>query len=929
MSILNNSLLLGAPAGGAAGYGISRSLRFNSSDSAYLSRTPSSAGNRKTWTWAGWVKRSALSGSRQAIFVCADGGASFYTGLEFDASERITVYDSATSGAIARVTTAVFRDISSWYHILLSVDTTSATADNRVRLFVNGSEITVFTTKANPTQNADTYVNAAVAHSTGSWAPAAGLFFNGYLADIHFIDGQALDPSSFTEVSATTGQLIPKTYSGTYGTNGFWLKFADNSSNTATTLGVDSSGNGNNWTPNNLSVTGQALIGYPQGLSAGSGSVTDRTLAFDGNTVTFAIAGSSTTITFTPPSSISFSSKLEFWTTNGDGPGSNDQRYSYNGGAEVSCSGGEWTTVVTGSGTLTSLSVRNTVGSVSRLSAIRVDNSILIYDSGLNNDSLVDTPTSYGTDTGAGGSVRGNYCTWNPLFANSAFTISNGNLDLATSSVSDRVCASTFGLSSGKWYWEVTFNSGAGVGIGVCTSAVNLASYLGSSSASRSYDWDGKKYPGAASYGATYTTGDVIGVAVDVDAGTLVYYKNGVSQGTAFTDLAGSTWFPALGDQSSAGNVAISANFGQRPFAYTAPSGFKALCDTNLPSPQVAKPSSLFNAILWTGNGASSRSITGLDFSPDFVWIKNRTNPSENSLFDTVRGAAKTLYSNQTAAELATSDYGHVSSFDANGFTLANGASGTYPNLATNWNGSGIVGWAWDAGSTTVTNTQGSITSSVRANPSAGFSVVTFTYPSSGSFTVGHGLGVTPSLIITKHRNRTSDWYVYHSSATTTSQYLVLNSTAAVGTAANVWGSGSITSVVFGGTVGTSGISGDTEVAYCFAPVAGLSAFGSYTGNGSADGPMVYTGFRPRWVMVKYTSNNGSWEILDSERGAYNVNNKGLAANESSAEFAYLSFDFTSNGFKLRTTDSYANASNGNYVYAAFAESPFQFSRAR
>jgi hypothetical protein len=204
------------------------------------------------------------------------------------------------------------------------------------------------------------------------------------------------------------------------------------------------------------------------------------------------------------------------------------------------------------------------------LSGIRVDGTVLINATPAANDSLVDSPTSYGTpDTGVGGEVRGNYCTWNPLFANSAFSISNGNLDLTTSSVYNTICASTFGLSSGKWYWEITINSGAGAGIGVCTSAVNLANFLGGTSASRSYDWTGQKYPGGASYGASYTVGDIIGVAIDVDAGTLVYYKNGVSQGTAFTDLAGSTWFPAIGDQGAGADIAISANFGQRPFAYT------------------------------------------------------------------------------------------------------------------------------------------------------------------------------------------------------------------------------------------------------------------------------------------------------------------------------------------------------------------------
>jgi hypothetical protein len=316
-----------------------------------------------------------------------------------------------------------------------------------------------------------------------------------------------------------------------------------------------------------------------------------------------------------------------------------------------------------------------------------------------------------------GGEVRGNYCTWNPLFTNSAFSISNGNLDLTTSSVYNTICASTFGLSSGKWYWEITINSGAGAGIGVCTSAVNLANFLGGTSASRSYDWTGQKYPGGASYGASYTVGDIIGVAIDVDAGTLVYYKNGVSQGTAFTDLAGSTWFPAIGDQGAGADIAISANFGQRPFAYPL-SGFKALCTTNLPEPTIADGSTVMDVALYTGNG-STQTISGLNFSPDFVWIKSRSGAGYyHELYDTIRGATNRLFSNLPNTESANAN--SLTSFDSAGFTLgsndgANGSSQTY------------VAWTWDAGSSTVTNTEGSITSQVRANASAGFSVVTYT----------------------------------------------------------------------------------------------------------------------------------------------------------------------------------------------------------
>ena len=710
------SILLGNPfflnAGAAGGYQISRSLRFNSADSAYLSRTMSSASS--TYTLSMWVKRSVLTSNYDYLFSSGNAGIAFYTG-----TDQFYIFD----GTNVHLTSGVYRDTSAWYHILLSVSSNTGAAYINGTQVLSGKNTASLSTTANAT-NIGRYYNSG----------SGDFYFDGYIADVYLIDGQALTPSSFGQLDANN-EWQPKTYTGTFGTNGFWLKFADNSSNTATTLGVDSSGNGNNWTPNNLSVTGQALIGYPQGLSAGSGSVTDRTLAFDGNTVTFAVAGSSTTITFTPPSSISFSSKLEFWTTNGGGPGSNDQRYSYNGGAEVSCSGGEWTTVVTGSGTLTSLSVRNTVGSVSRLSAIRVDNSILIYDSGSNNDSLVDTPTSYGTDTGVGGSVRGNYCTANPL-AIGGGTLSNGNLYyVRVSDPSGNTAGkvlTTIATSTGKWYFEYTVatSSTSSAAIGITSNIQGTAAALGGTNYvgmfSYEYCWraSGQTINNGSytSYGTAAINDDIIMCAFDVDAGKIWFGRNGTwfnssspSAGTspAFSGFTGDV-MPIFGiGTASAGFDANGyINFGQRSFAYTAPSGFKALVDTNLTAPTIALPSTVMDVELYTGNG-STQTISGLGFSPDFVWIKSRNDTYSHRLLDTVRGATNVLYSNGTDAE--TVDASSLTAFNSDGFTLGSTAG-------VNGSSTTFASWCWDAGSTTVTNTQGSITSSVRANASAGFS---------------------------------------------------------------------------------------------------------------------------------------------------------------------------------------------------------------
>jgi hypothetical protein len=277
MSVLNNSsVLLLADAAAPTGYNIERSLRFNSSDSAYLSRTPASAGNRKTWTWAGWVKRSGL-GTDQGLteaFVSSNAWTTFLIN-----SNNELQFQTFINGSLNLLwkTTAVFRDCSAWYHIVISNDTTQAVSTNAVKIYVNGTQQTLTTTFSTGSylQNRDYDINNTVAHRIGLWG-FTNTYFSGYLADIHFIDGQALDPSSFTEVSATTGQLIPKQYTGSFGTNGFWLKFSDNSAATAAALGNDYSGNNNDWTPNNLSVTAGAgndsLVDTPTSYGTDTGA---------------------------------------------------------------------------------------------------------------------------------------------------------------------------------------------------------------------------------------------------------------------------------------------------------------------------------------------------------------------------------------------------------------------------------------------------------------------------------------------------------------------------------------------------------------------------------------------------------------------------------------------------------------------------------
>ena len=343
--------------------------------------------------------------------------------------------------------------------------------------------------------------------------------------------------------------------------------------------------------------------------------------------------------------------------------------------------------------------------------------------------------------------------------------------------------------------------------------------------------------------------------------------------------------------------------------------------------PVINKPNQHFDVATFSGN-SSTQNITGLNFQPDFVWSKCRNVARSHRQNDSVRGSTREIYSDTAAAE---QNDGSITSFISNGFSLNNATGSAY-----NTSGENYVSWAWKAGGTAVTNTSGSITSQVSANPTAGFSIVTFTAPStSQSFTVGHGLGVAPSMVIKKRRDASlgGSWWTWHIGlGDNTTDYLALNTTDAEASVTNMWGTVGRTSTLLGFNVTASCVNSETTVVYCFAQVAGYSAFGSYTGNGSADGPFVYTGFRPKFVMIKQSSASNYWWLKDSARSPTNQANLRLAPNLSDAESNDASFngaDFLSNGFKLRGTDTTTNQSSGTYIYAAFAEAPFKYANAR
>jgi hypothetical protein len=741
----------------------------------------------------------------------AGSSVSDITRIQFDSSDKLFFNQETGSSTISNITSsAVFRDPSAWYHIVAIIDTTNATANDRVKFYVNNVLQTV-TISGTVSLNSDLQVNNTTTHAIGRASWTASSYNNGYMTEINFIDGQALTPSSFGMTDPITGVWEPLKYSGTYGTNGFYLNFKDATS--TTTLGLDYSGNSNTWTTNNFSVT------------AGAG-----------------------------------------------------------------------------------------------------------------NDSLTDVPTPwivYNTTGDVGGVVRGNYCTFNSIapstVVNGTVTRSDGNL-VSTDGGTTYGLASigTIAVSSGKWYWEVTLTTASDIyaNIGV----VNLNSPLGANlhtgicyRQSNGYKDSGSNVfnggGAGTAYGATYAAGDVIGVALDLDGGTITFYKNGVSQGTAYSSISGN-YTPGVGDGANGSSYTFTLNAGQRPFAYTPPSGFLSLCTTNLPASTVLKGSEYMNAVLYTGTG-SSLGVTGVGFQPDWVWIKGRSGATDHGLYDVLRGVQNQVESNNTGAE--TVEATGLTAFGSDGFTVGalaqlNTSSATY------------VAWNWRANGAGVSNTAGTITATVSANTTAGFSIVTYTGNGIDGSTVGHGLGVVPSMVIQKRRDGgIANFRVWHSAIYATSgvtDTLFLNSTAASGPDGDNISGVSSTTFTTRGTGGTNP-SGNGCVAYVFAAISGFSAFGKYTGNGSTDGPFVYLGFRPRWILIKRSSDIDDWFMYDTARSPYNPMNFVLSPNSSAADTATTNPDDLSNGFKLRSTSGGTNASGSTYIYACFAENPFKNALAR
>ena len=797
--------------GAASAYEVQRSLRFNHPDSAYLQFQPSSDGNRQKWTWSGWVKRVRLGSTTYGLFTSQNngdgGGNNGIASIYFGSDDKIhTYYDTTSGDNYGAINDAVYRDISAWYHIVWQVDAANQTS----KIFVNGVQQTI-ASGSQPIGGYSYTMNQSGKRMTyGIDAWDLGTPASIYMAECHYSDGQLYDADVFAETDSDTGQWVPKASPViTYGTNGHYLNFSDNSGTTATTLGKDYSGNGNNFTPNNFSV------------SAGAG-----------------------------------------------------------------------------------------------------------------NDSVEDTPTN-------------NFCVMNPLDMHSSMSTKNGNLQVGEGN-DWRGIKGTFGVSSGKWYYEFkTGNANIFCGwaaddlAGTNNISGNPQDDNSAMSAGVLIFCDNGKYQldtgGSGTrinYSSALAVNDVLGCAIDLDNNTAQFYKQGSALGSidiSSSKLATKKVMPYFICHPFS-NPDYTFNFGQQAFAYTPPTGYKALCSANLPDPTILLPNKHFDTVLYSGNGSQNRAISGLEFQPDWVWLKSRNNTYYHQLHDAVRGtAAGVLYSNRTDAEDST--YG-LASFNSNGFTVYKDGN----NDAQNDSGKNYVAWNWNAGGSTVTNSSGTISAQVRTNATAGLSILTYSGNGSSGATVGHGLGVKPDSIIIKCRSNGDNWMVYHQETNSGSSpedfYLELNAEGSQINDSRMMNDTAPTSTVFSLRAdGSTNSSGRTYVAYCFSSVSQFSKFGKYKGNGSNDGTFVFTGFKVSFLICKKTSGSGNWGINDAERDFNSTygNDASLYANSSGAETtsSSLNVDFLSNGFKLRSDNSSYNGSGGSFIYFAFAEAPFKNARAR
>ena len=947
-------------------YEIGRSLRFRNSANAHFNRTPAVASNRRTWTFSGWVKLGSSFGSLRTLF----GG---YSGTANGTIRtNISVYDDGTLAIdnqrmqIATdwrlYTTQLLRDPSAWYHIVFALDTTQSMDSNRAKLYVNGVQVSSFSTLAYPALNYDAGVNTTSNQYIGRYYDSSGgsVYTDAHMTEFNFVDGQQLDPSYFGYTDSITGIWQPKPYTGSYGTNGFYLPFSENSS----TLNLGRNLAGSNYFTYSEQFDNAAWSKYQSSVTANVTTAPDGTTTADKLVGTTGTTGDhqvsqSSMVTAADNANYTFScyakaaerSIFRLYIQKRDGSTYAYSDFDLTAGQITTAYGGPYagaipTITYVGNGWYRCTSTVNVGTGSGGVSAIisyasataetagyglyiwgaqinvgsTVDRYISTTSAASNNDwtpnnfsitagatydSMVDSPTNvFTTATDVGGVVPGNYCTLNPL--DNTATISAANLSVTRDGTGAHLgTRGTIGITTGKWYWEATYVSAGSVAgssaTGVALSTWVQNDYCGQTG-SWSYHSNGNKYLNGAgtAYGATYTTGDIIGVAFDADAGTITCYKNNASQGQLVSGLTSGPYFPAASVYASS---AWSFNFGQRPFAYTPPTGFKSLNTTNIQALGTAavanaaiQPNKWFDATQY-GATAANLSVTNAgNFQPNLVWIKSRTSAQSHTLYDSVRGPTLQLNTNNTGAE---GTYAGVNSFDSGGFSI-----GTADN---NTSGNQYVAWQWKQSST------------------SGFNIISYT--GNGSvMTISHNLGVAPKFIMIKERTSVSNWVIQHDSLGWTQGFLGFGG---VGPTTTTAFSNNVTPTSSNFTVSAYSYGDNTltrkYIAYLWAEVPGFSKIGTYTGNGSTDGTFVYTGFRPKYVLIKRITGTPTevWVQADAIRNTnlFNPAQYYLSPDLTQAETTSIAYDFVSNGIKFKNNSQ--NESGSQYIYIAFAESPF------
>lgn len=928
---------------------IDYSVRLDDAISGYLTRTPATAGNRRTWTWSGWVKRSELSADTNVLLSSYSGAdPNPRDALFFLASNAIEFYDRISSVTYSLDTSGLIRDTSGWYHIVLTRDTTQVNANSRLRIWINGEEIKEFSSFSLPALNSEGSINAVVQHRIGDWATGWGNAgtFDGYLAEVNFVDGLALTAESFGRFNSNDIWIPIEINTASWPTNSilFDRTAGTNIGNMTGGGGIAASFDGTTGqaaaASSSLAASASAYVGKDHGSGVSEIVTsyvvypsTDQGFTTDAN-VTIRLYGSdslpanSTDGTLLHDSG-SFADSLSA------------QTYNF---VDIDTSVGyryHWVTIIPAS------SATNYIAEIQfnfeapygrngyRLDfADNASAAALGTDrSGNNNDwtvsGLLTTNRSSDSPTNSASGNSGNSTVWNVLSHTAGVvTFSNGALTATGSATTQGLFFSSLGLpSTGKFYAESELDTVGGSGFwmfgiakGTYTSgsfgAINSWGAHAATTTLTIYDET------TAVGSPTITAGDIMQIAYDADTGK---FWVGIDD-LWYDSVGGTTGNPSTGSNPTAvisttdqlffiGGVytgmVIKSNFGP-VFTYTPPTGFNPLNTTQLPN-TVVESNDYFDAITYTGNGTDDTRIWLTNFKPDLVWIKNRTtNPSDHKLFDSVRGATNHLSTNDQNAHSAEAN--SLKSFDFQGFTLGTGASSDVNTDTINY-----VAWCW------------------KKSAEAGFDVQGYEGTGTSGLTFTHDLGAVPEFMIVKNYETSStSWAVYHKSAnggTNPEQYFgLLNSTAAFtntgGTA--YWNdtAPSSTVVTLGNSSFTNAASNDF-IAYLWRGVFGHSKFDYYTGNGSTDGPFIYTGFRPKFVLTKGLSVVSGWQIFDTARDIYNLTETKLSPYATNPDTTGLGIDMLSNGFKIRNSNSDWNTSSATYLYAAFAENPFKLNRGR